>query len=137
MKFYSSVRLDVRRVETLKQGDQFIGNRTRAKVVKNKVAPPFKSADFDILYGYGISAEGVLIDIGTELKILQKSGAWYSYEEERLGQGRENVRLYLKENPDLAREIEQKIRETCELPPLEPATVDVANKEEVRKKLEE
>lgn len=137
LKFYSSVRLDVRRVETLKQGDQFIGNRTRAKVVKNKVAPPFKSADFDILYGYGISAEGVLIDIGTELKILQKSGAWYSYGEERLGQGRENVRLYLKENPDLAREIEQKIRETCELPPLEPATVDVANKEEVRKKLEE
>ena len=136
LKFYSSVRLDVRRVETLKQGDQFIGNRTRAKVVKNKVAPPFKSADFDILYGYGISAEGVLIDIGTELKILQKSGAWYSYEEERLGQGRENVRLYLKENPDLAREIEQKIRETCELPPLEPATVDVGSKEEVREKLD-
>ena len=120
LKFYSSVRLDVRRVEGIKQGDQFIGNRTRARVVKNKVAPPFKAADFDLIYGYGISAEGALIDIGAELKILQKSGAWYSYGEERLGQGRENVRTYLKENPELAREIEDKIRQACELPPLDP-----------------
>ncbi|MGI6615621.1 MAG: recombinase RecA [Dethiobacteria bacterium] len=132
LKFYSSVRLDVRRVEGIKQGDQFIGNRTRARVVKNKVAPPFKAADFDLIYGYGISAEGALIDIGAELKILQKSGAWYSYGEERLGQGRENVRTYLKENPELAREIEDKIRQACELPPLDPdsAAENSAEKDE-------
>jgi len=111
LKFYSSVRLDVRRVEALKQGENVIGSRTRAKVVKNKVAPPFKTADFDILYGVGISAEGSLIDMGLEWKILSKSGAWYSYGDERLGQGRENVREWLKNNPDLAREIEAKIRE--------------------------
>ena len=116
LKFYSSVRLDVRRVEALKQSDVIIGNRTRVRVVKNKVAPPFKVADFDILYGKGISAEGSLIDIGTDMKVLQKSGAWYSYNEERLGQGRENVRDYLKEHPDLSREIEHKIRTICELP---------------------
>ncbi len=116
LKFYSSVRLDVRRVEALKQSDVIIGNRTRARVVKNKVAPPFKVADFDILYGKGISAEGSLIDIGTDMKVLQKSGAWYSYNDERLGQGRENVRDYLKEHPELSREIEHKIRAICELP---------------------
>ena len=127
LKFYSTVRLDVRRVEALKQGDQFIGNRTRARVVKNKVAPPFKAADFDIIYGYGISAEGALIDIGTGMKIIQKSGAWYSYGEERLGQGRENVRAYLQDNPELAREIEQKIREAADLPPLDPANVAAAD----------
>lgn len=115
LKFYSSVRLDVRRVEALKQGETIIGSRTRAKVVKNKVAPPFKAADFDILYGYGISAEGSLIDIGLESKVLSKSGAWYSYGNERLGQGRENVREWLKENPGTAREIESKIRESCGL----------------------
>ncbi len=119
LKFYSSVRLDVRRIEGIKQGDQFIGNRTRARVVKNKVAPPFKAAAFDLIYGEGISAEGAIIDVGAEMKILQKSGAWYSYQEERLGQGRENVRAYLKENPELALEIEQKIRKACELPPLD------------------
>ncbi|NMD41711.1 MAG: recombinase RecA [Firmicutes bacterium] len=127
LKFYSTVRLDVRRVEALKQGDQFIGNRTRARVVKNKVAPPFKAADFDIIYGYGISAEGALIDIGTGMKIIQKSGAWYSYGEERLGQGRENVRTYLQDNPELAREIEQKIREAADLPPLDPAAAAAAD----------
>lgn len=119
LKFYSSVRLDVRRVEAIKQNDEIIGNRTRVKVVKNKVAPPFKIADFDILYGQGISAEGALIDMGTELKILQKSGAWYSYNNERLGQGRENVRVFLKEHPDLTAEIEQKIREYYGLPKIE------------------
>ncbi|NLA26374.1 MAG: recombinase RecA [Firmicutes bacterium] len=123
LKFYSSVRLDVRRVEALKQSDVIIGNRTRVRVVKNKVAPPFKVADFDIIYGYGISAEGSLIDIGADLKVLQKSGAWYSYNDERLGQGRENVRDYLKDHPELCREIEQKIRAICGLPP--------ANTEEV------
>ena len=116
LKFYSSVRLDVRRVEALKQSDEIIGNRTRVRVVKNKVAPPFKVADFDILYGKGISAEGSLIDIGVDVKVLQKSGAWYSYKDERLGQGRENVREYLKEHPELSKEIELKIRELCGLP---------------------
>ncbi|MEW5785338.1 MAG: recombinase RecA [Bacillota bacterium] len=116
LKFYSSIRLDVRRVEALKQsGDAIIGNRTRVKVVKNKVAPPFRVADFDILYGLGISAEGSLIDLGLEQKIINKSGAWYSYNEERLGQGRENVREFLKDNPSLAREIELKVREACGL----------------------
>ncbi len=119
LKFYASVRIDVRRVEAIKQNDEIIGSRTRAKVVKNKVAPPFKVADFDILYGRGISAEGALIDLGTELKILQKSGAWYSYNNERLGQGRENVREFLKEHPDVAAEIERKIREQYGLPVVE------------------
>ncbi len=117
LKFYSSVRLDVRRVEALKQSDEIIGNRTKVRVVKNKVAPPFKVADFDILYGKGISAEGSLIDIGTDMKVLQKSGAWYSYNDERLGQGRENVRDYLKEHPELSREIELKVRQLSGLPP--------------------
>ncbi len=117
LKFYSSVRMDVRRIESLKIGsDQIIGNRTRVKVVKNKVAPPFKIAEFDILYGKGISAEGSLIDLGMEHNVLNKSGAWYSYGEERLGQGRENVRDYLKENPDLREEIEKKVREMAGLP---------------------
>lgn len=117
LKFYSSVRLDVRRIESLKIGsDQIIGNRTRVKVVKNKVAPPFKVAEFDILYGKGISAEGSLIDLGLEHNVINKSGAWYSYGEERLGQGRENVRDYLRDNPDMKNEIEQKVRELAGLP---------------------
>jgi len=117
LKFYSSVRLDVRKVEALKQGEAIVGNRTRAKVVKNKVAPPFKVADFDLFYGYGISAHGSLIDMGLEFKVLTKSGAWYSYGNERLGQGRENVREWLKENPEAAREIEFKIRSVCGINP--------------------
>jgi len=117
LKFYSSVRLDVRRIESLKLGsDQIIGNRTRVKVVKNKVAPPFKMAEFDILYGTGISREGSLIDMGIEHKVINKSGAWYSYGDERLGQGRENVRDFLKENIQMRDEIEQKIREAAGLP---------------------
>ncbi len=115
LKFYSSVRLEVRRTESLKQGNELVGNRTRVKVVKNKVAPPFKTADFDILYGEGISREGTLIDMAQELKILAKSGAWYSYQEERLGQGRENVREYLKQHPETAKEIEEKIKESLGL----------------------
>ncbi len=116
LKFYSSVRLDVRRIESLKLGsDQIIGNRTRVKVVKNKVAPPFKVAEFDILYGTGISAEGSLIDMGLEHKVINKSGAWYSYGDERLGQGRENVRDFLKDNPQMRNEIEQKVREAAGL----------------------
>jgi recombination protein RecA len=110
LKFYSSVRLDVRRIETLKRGQDMIGSRTRAKVVKNKVASPFKLAEFDIMYGTGISREGCIVDLGAELGIIQKSGAWYSYKEERLGQGRENVKLFMAENPEMTNEIEKKIR---------------------------
>jgi len=111
LKFYSSVRLDVRRVETLKQGNEFIGNRTRVKVVKNKVAPPFKEAEFDIIYGEGISKEGSILDVAVSLDIINKSGSWFSYNDQRLGQGRENVKQYLKENPEILKEIENKIRE--------------------------
>jgi recombination protein RecA len=112
LKFYSSVRLDVRRIETLKGGTEAVGNRTRIKVVKNKVAPPFKQAEFDILYGEGISREGSLIDIGVDAGIVRKSGAWYTYEGDQLGQGKENARAFLKDNPDLANEIEKRIKES-------------------------
>ena len=111
LKFYSSVRLDVRRIETLKDGADAVGNRTRVKVVKNKVAPPFKQAEFDIVYGQGISREGSLIDVGVEQGIIKKSGAWYTYDSDQLGQGKENVRSFLRDNPDLADEIEKKIKE--------------------------
>ncbi len=111
LKFYASVRLDVRRIETLKDGTDPVGNRTRVKVAKNKVAPPFKQAEFDILYGEGISREGGLIDLGVEQSIVRKSGAWYTYEGDQLGQGKENARKFLKDNPDLADEIEKKIKE--------------------------
>ncbi|TXK81914.1 recombinase RecA [Paenibacillus sp. N3.4] len=115
LKFYSSVRLDVRRVETIKQGNDMVGNRTRIKVVKNKVAPPFKQAEVDIMYGEGISREGSIIDIGTEMDIVNKSGAWYSYEGERLGQGRENAKQFLKENKAISETIELRIRENSNL----------------------
>jgi recombination protein RecA len=111
LKFYASIRLDIRRIETLKDGTDAVGNRTRAKVVKNKVSPPFKTAEFDILYGVGISREGSLIDLGVEQGIVRKSGAWYTYEGDQLGQGKENARNFLKENPDMANEIEKKIKE--------------------------
>lgn len=114
LKFYSSVRLDVRRIETLKSGTDMVGNRTRVKVVKNKVAPPFKIAEFDIMYGEGISKEGDVLDLGVIMKIVKKSGSWFNYGETRLGQGRENVKKYLKENPELLEEIEKKIREKVE-----------------------
>ncbi len=111
LKFYASVRLDVRRIETLKDGSEAVGNRTRVKVVKNKVAPPFKQAEFDIVYGHGISREGSLIDVGVEQGLIKKSGAWYTYDSDQLGQGKENVRNFLRDNPDLADEIEKKIKE--------------------------
>lgn len=111
LKFYASVRLDVRKIESLKQGGDVVGNRTRVKVVKNKVAPPFKQADFDIMYGTGISREGTVLDIAADLNIVNKSGAWYSYGDDRLGQGRENVKEMLKERADLLNEIERKVRE--------------------------
>ncbi|MFT3861332.1 recombinase RecA [Micropruina sp.] len=109
LKFYSSVRLDVRRIETLKDGSDMVGNRTRVKVVKNKVAPPFKQAEFDILYGQGISREGSLIDLGVETGLVRKAGAWFTYEADQLGQGKENARNYLKKNPDVAAELESRI----------------------------
>ncbi|MEK3886903.1 recombinase RecA [Bacillus sp. FSL K6-3431] len=111
LKFYASVRLEVRRAEQLKQGQDIVGNKTKIKVVKNKVAPPFRVAEVDIMYGEGISREGEIIDMGSELDIVQKSGSWYSYNEERLGQGRENAKLFLKENPEIRSEVMYKIRD--------------------------
>lgn len=111
LKFYATIRLDVRRGEQIKLGDQVIGNRTNIKVVKNKVAPPFRSASVDIMYGEGVSHEGEVIDIASELNIVEKSGAWYAYNGEKIGQGKENVKLYLKENPQILEEIENKVRE--------------------------
>ena len=117
LKFYSSIRLDVRRIETLKQGTQMVGNRTRVKVVKNKVAPPFKQAEFDIIYGEGISKEGSILDIASEHDIINKSGAWYSYGDNRIGQGRENARKFLIDNPDITEEIYERVRkEVLNLP---------------------
>lgn len=112
LKFYASVRLDIRRIGQIKKGDEVLGNETRVKVIKNKVAPPFKQAEFDILYGEGISFEGELIDIGVKYDIVEKSGAWYSYNGSKIGQGKDNTRVWLKENPEIAAEIEQKIRAT-------------------------
>jgi recombination protein RecA len=111
LKFYASVRIDVRRIETLKDGTEAVGNRTRAKIVKNKMAPPFKQAEFDIVYGVGISREGSLIDMGVEHGFIRKSGAWYTYEGDQLGQGKENARAFLRDNPELADEVERKIKE--------------------------
>ncbi len=115
LKFYSSIRLDIRRVAAIKMGDQIVGSRTRVKVVKNKVAPPFKEAEFDILYGSGISKEGELVDLGAELGIVEKSGSWYAFGGERIGQGRENTKEFLKEHAETADAIEQRIREKCGL----------------------
>jgi recombination protein RecA len=110
LKFYASVRIDIRRIGSIKKGDEVIGNETRAKVVKNKVAPPFRQADFDILYGEGISREGEIIELGVLYKLIEKSGAWYSYNGDRIGQGKDNAREFLKDHADLAREIESRIR---------------------------
>ncbi|WP_322761708.1 recombinase RecA [Frankia sp. Cr2] len=117
LKFYASVRLDVRRIETLKDGADAVGNRTRVKVVKNKMAPPFRTAEFDIVYGAGISREGSLIDMGVEHGIIRKSGAWYTYDGDQLGQGKENARSFMRDNPDIANEIEKRIKETLGLVP--------------------
>jgi recombination protein RecA len=110
LKFYASVRLDIRRIGSIKKGEEVIGSETKVKVVKNKVAPPFKQATFDILYGEGISREGEVVDLGSELNIIDKSGAWYSYNGDRIGQGKDNAREYLRSNPATALEIENKIR---------------------------
>jgi recombination protein RecA len=111
LKFYASVRLDVRRISQVKDGDEVIGSRIRAKVVKNKVAPPFRQAEFDMMYGVGISREGDLLDLASERGLVAKSGAWYAYQEERIGQGRENAKKYLKEHPDVAIALEQQLRQ--------------------------
>ncbi len=139
LKFYSSVRLDVRRIETLKQAGEFIGNRTRVKVVKNKVAPPFKEAEFDIMFGQGISREGDILDNAAELGIINKSGAWFAYNSEKIGQGRENAKQFLREHADICQEIEQKVREQVlsnssdeEEEAKEPEKAE-AKKEEVKK----
>jgi recombination protein RecA len=130
LKFYASIRLDIRRIETLKDGTDAVGNRTRVKVVKNKVAPPFKQAEFDMLYGFGISREGSLIDVGVEQGFVRKSGAWYTYDGDQLGQGKENARKFLKENPDVAVEIEKRVKEKLGIGPkldvdeTTPASVD-------------
>ncbi|WP_426566585.1 recombinase RecA [Angustibacter sp. McL0619] len=126
LKFYASVRLDVRRIETLKDGTDPVGNRTRCKVVKNKMAPPFKQAEFDILYGQGISREGGLIDMGVEQGFVRKSGAWYTYEGDQLGQGKENARSFLRDNPDLSNELEKKIKEKLGIGPRVDAPAEVA-----------
>jgi recombination protein RecA len=110
LKFYASIRMDIRRIETLKQGNEMVGSRTRVRVVKNKVAPPFRDAEFDIMYGEGISREGNILDIAANMEIINKSGAWYSYGDIRLGQGRENAKDFLKQNPELADEIEEKVK---------------------------
>jgi recombination protein RecA len=130
LKFYASVRLDVRRIDSIKQGDEIVGNRTRVKVTKNKVAPPFKQAEFDIMYNEGISKTGNVLDVGVKEELVQKSGAWFSYNDTRLGQGRENAKQYLKENPSLMLEIENLIRKKHELPMLKPAAEVNENKEE-------
>ncbi len=121
LKFYASVRIDIRRISSIKDGDEVVGSRTKVKVVKNKVAPPFKSAEFDIGYGEGISRFGELIDLGIEHKVVDKSGAWFSYGDLRIGQGRENAKAFLRDNLDVAFEVESKIREKMGLPPLDPA----------------
>jgi recombination protein RecA len=126
LKFYSSVRLDIRRIATLKQAEQSIGNRTKVKVVKNKVAPPFKQAEFDIMFGEGISKLGELIDYGVKLDIVDKAGAWFSYKDSKIGQGKENSKVFLRDNPEIADEIEKRI--------LEAMGVEVAKKEEKKAK---
>jgi recombination protein RecA len=131
LKFYSSVRLDVRRIETLKDGTDMVGNRTRIKVVKNKVAPPFKQAEFDIMYGKGISREGGLIDVGVEAGIVRKAGAWYTYDGDQLGQGKENSRQFLMDNPDLANELEKRILEKLGVGPQVDAPVEALSEEPI------
>jgi recombination protein RecA len=116
LKFYASVRLDIRRTGNIKRGEEVIGSETKVKVVKNKVSPPFKTAEFDILYGEGISREGEIIDMGVTAQVLEKSGSWYAYNGEKIGQGKDNAREFLRENADVAREIENKVRESMGIP---------------------
>jgi recombination protein RecA len=133
LKFYSSIRLDIRKIDTIKIGEDILGNKTRIKVTKNKVAPPFKQAEFDIMYNEGISKEGNLIDIGVTEEFVQKVGAWFSYKDTRLGQGRENSKLYLKDNPGIALEIENLIRGKYKLPLTKEVVNEVPVGEDVKK----
>jgi recombination protein RecA len=133
LKFYASVRLDIRRIGAIKQGDEVIGSRTKVRVVKNKVAPPFKEAEFDILYGTGISREGELIDIGSEWNIVEKSGAWYAVDGERIGQGRENAKEFLRDHPEIARQIEDKVRARAGIAPAAAATAPEQPKSDAKK----
>ena len=133
LKFYASVRLDIRRIGAIKSGDEVVGSETRVKVVKNKVAPPFRQAEFDILYGEGISREGEIIELGVANKFVEKSGAWYSYNGQRIGQGKDNVREFLRGNPDMAREIENKVRVAVGVAPAQPAVVAAAAGESGKK----
>ena len=141
LKFYASVRLDIRRIDSIKQGDSIVGNRARVKIMKNKVAPPFKQAEFDIMYNEGISRTGNIIDVGVKEEIVQKSGAWFSYGDTRIGQGRENAKQYLKENPDVALDIENQIRKKYDLPEAPPMTTvktgEIAVDEEIVETAEE
>jgi len=130
LKFYASVRLDIRRIGTIKRGEEAVGNETRVKVVKNKVAPPFKMAEFDILFGEGISRQGEIIDLGVNAKVIEKSGAWYAYQGEKIGQGRDNAREFLRENEALAFEIENKVRESLGIPLLAESVDGFAAKED-------
>jgi recombination protein RecA len=130
LKFYASVRLDIRRIGSIKKGEEVIGNETKVKVVKNKVSPPFKTAEFDILFGEGVSREGEIVDMGVTAKIVEKSGAWYAYNGEKIGQGKDNAREFLRENPDIAREIENKIRESIGITLLPPAAAAEEDGEE-------
>lgn len=120
LKFYASIRVEIRKADAIKQGTEIIGNRTKAKIVKNKVAPPFKVAEFDILYGKGVSKEGDILDLAADLDIINKSGAWYSYKETRIGQGRENAKAYLASNPDVCFEVENEVRKAYGLPDVVP-----------------
>jgi recombination protein RecA len=137
LKFYASVRLDIRRIGSIKKGEEVIGNETKVKVVKNKVAPPFKTAEFDILYGEGISREGEIIDMGVEAKVLEKSGSWYAYNGEKIGQGKDNSREFLRENPALSVEIENKVREAMgiRLIPVPGAPAEVAESKSAKARL--
>jgi recombination protein RecA len=123
LKFYATMRLDIRRVGPIKEGQEVIGNRTKVKVVKNKIAPPFREVEFDIIYGRGISKEGEVLDLGVEANLIEKSGTWYSYNGERLGQGRENSKNFLRAHPDLISDIETKIRQACNLKPVASAAI--------------
>jgi len=130
LKFYASMRLDIRRIGSIKKGDEVVGNETRVKVVKNKVSPPFREAIFDIMYGAGISREGEIIDMGVEADLVEKSGSWYSYNGDRIGQGKDNVREFLKENPAIAQDIEKKIREKLGVKAGSAVVTDVLAEEE-------
>ena len=130
LKFYASVRMDVRRIETLKSAGEVIGNRARVKIIKNKVAPPFREAEFEIMYGRGISAEGDLLDLAADLDIINKSGAWYAYNGEKIGQGRENAKNYLIEHPEIMEEVDRKVRQKIGVIPSEEVTEESQSEEE-------